>query len=238
MGLQRTPLVGAGTPCVVKAGRRKSCARAPNIGCPKRRKIHISLIRWWNLLSFGTDVALPVSKPVTAIIWTSSPLMLLKWTAGQKCSLYRKPARLKKNVCYTHLLPLKTMPHCRCVKSQCFQTFLIKMHNCKGRLYACIWKMCVTPIGYRRLRAFQIQVILMDKYHNFHPLLLPGVFFFHSTGEENSFCSYQWPQFPVNILLMLTLWRGIWKRRGPNLVCIQTQGNLSLCHCLHQFKML
>lgn len=149
MGLQRISLVGAGTPCVVKTGRRKSCTHAPNIGFPKRRKMHISLKRRWNLLAFETDVALPVSKPVTAIIWTNSPVMLLKWTAGQKCLLYRKTARLKKNMCDANLLPLKTMPHCRCVKSHCFQTFLIKMCNCKGRLYACIWKVCITPIGYR-----------------------------------------------------------------------------------------
>lgn len=157
MGLQRIPLAGAGTPggpmsCEGRQ-RKRACTHAPNIGCPKRRKIRISLVGWWNWLAFGTDVALSVSKPVTPIIWTSSSLMSLKRTAGQRWFLYRIAARIAENVCDTHLLPFKT--HCGCVKSQCFQTSLTKVDNCKGRLYARAWKMCNTPIGYRRVRVFQ-----------------------------------------------------------------------------------
>ena len=162
----------------------------------------------------------------------SSPLMSLKCIAGQKCLLHRIPARTEKNMCDTHL-PLKTMPHCRCIKSQCFQTFLIKALNCKGRLYACIWKMCNTPISYRRARTSQNSSA--SDLNGWIPQMSSSASsrsLFNSTAWENSFRSHKWPRLPVNVLLMLTLWRGIWKKESPNSVCIQAQGNLSLaCTC-------
>lgn len=137
-------------------------------------------------------------------------------------------------MCDTHLLPLKTMPHCRCIKSQCFQTFQIKVHNCEGRLHACIWKMCNTPIGYRRVRVSQNSS--PSDLNGWIPQISSSASsrcFFNNTAGQNSFCSHMWPQFPVNVLLMLALWRGILKKVGPNPVYIQAQGNLSLvCTCV------
>lgn len=138
----------------------------------------------------------------------------------------------KEHVWYT-LLPLKIMPHCCYIKSQCVQTLLIKVHNCKSRLYACMWKMCNALIRYWRVRTSQ-KSSTSDLNGWIPQISSPASSrcFFSSTAGENSICSHKWPQFPVNVVLMLTLWRGIWKKEGPNSLYIEAQGNLSLaCTC-------
>lgn len=56
-----------------------------------------------------------------------------------------------------------------------------------------MWKMCNTPLatGESGLSGSPLQVILMDEYHKFNPLLLPDVFliavlekidYFHTSG--------------------------------------------------------
>ena len=146
-------------------------------------------------------------------------------------------------MCDTHLLPLETMPHCRHVKSQCFQTFLIQVHNCKGRLYARVWKMCNTPISYSRVRASQNSS--PSDLNGWIPQISSsassGRCFFNSTAGENSFHSHKWPQFPVTTWPVLTLRRGVWKKESCNPACTQARGKLPvlglhMCRCLHQVK--
>lgn len=164
----------------------------------------------------------------------SSLLLSLKWTAAQKCLLCRIPARIEKNMCDTHLLPLKTMPHCSYRKSQCVQTLQIKAYNCKSRLYAHMWTMCNALIRYQGVRTSQKSST--NNLDGWIPQISSPASsrcFFSSTAGENSIYSHKRPQFPVNVVLMLTPWRGIWKKESPNSLYIQAQRNLSLaCTCV------